>query len=387
MIDGVNIRERSRPPRHRNRNDRSGEGDGDDDYQDMNSVASVERTAAGTINAASEPAAVATTNAVAGRSMTAARLGIVKAMVGPAILYLPHSFADAGYLFAIVAMSAALLLYLYSSNRLLETWAFYKTELTTGVTAEALLQPKQSMEDDEVEMVSLTIGEKHVRDTELKPKISVVADVAALPTRSPTITPISETDDHGMPVTPNSVSYPQLAQIAYGNVGETAVRTGITLMQLGICLTYLIFVPRNLSKSLETLLAVDFPLWMGLMIMVLVEIPLSCGRDIRRLTTTNMLANGLILFGLLSCLWLALVASNPIDDEEAIDPSLLEKMSNLSPWNDRWYLFVGTSVSAMEWNGPSFLICGVRNEWFSSYSSLTLFFLTIDYIALHDTGR
>jgi hypothetical protein len=337
----MNIRERSRPQRNRNRADK---GDGDDDYQDMNSVASVEISGAGS---ASEPA----TSTATGRSMTAARLGIVKAMVGPAILYLPHSFADAGYLFAIVAMSAALLLYLYSSNRLLETWAFYKNKTNIGTGAESLLKEKESMDDnDEVEMVSLTVGDKHKHegDTDLKVTKVTVADVAPqTTTSSPTIIPTPfETDDHGMPVNPNSVSYPQLAKIAYGNVGETAVRTGITLMQLGICLTYFIFVPHNLSKSIETLFAVNVPLWIGLVGMVLVEIPLSCGRDIRRLHPTNVLANVLILFGLLSCLWLALFASN---GEDAVDDSsILEKMSSLSPWNDQWYLFVGTSVSGMD---------------------------------------
>jgi proton-coupled amino acid transporter len=195
------------------------------------------------------------------------------------------------------------------------------------------------------------VGDKDEGDTKFKP-MDVVANVAP-PTPSPTIpVPTFETDDHGMPVNPNSVSYPQLAQIAYGDVGETAVRTGITLMQLGICLTYFIFVPHNLSKSIETLLAVKVPLWIGLVSMVLVEIPLSCGRDIRRLHPTNVLANGLILFGLLSCLWLALFAttSSANNEENAIDSSsILEKMSSLSPWNDRWYLFVGTSVSGMEW--------------------------------------
>jgi hypothetical protein len=362
-----NIRERSHPQRHRNRSDRmvvpADEGDGDDDYQDMNSVAP-----AG--NNAFKPA---TATAAAGRSMTAARLGIVKAMVGPAILYLPHSFADAGYLFAIVAMSAALLLYLYSSNRLLETWAFYKTEIDTGATADASLiwiqESKESMDDDQVEMVSLTVNDKqHEGDTKLKSSKAMVADVVPSTTSPPTI-PTFETDDHGMPVSPNSVSYPQLAKIAYGNVGETAVRTGITLMQLGICLTYFIFVPHNLSKSIETLFAVQVPLWMGLVGMVLVEIPLSCGRDIRRLHPTNALANGLILFGLLSCLWLALFAASNDEatttsdkdgqNDNAIDSSILEKMSTLSPWNDQWYLFVGTSVSGVKWNGIYFWRYGV----------------------------
>jgi hypothetical protein len=398
-----------------------GGGDGGGDYQDMNSVSSLQGN--GTVTGTDDATATAT-----GRSITAARFGIVKAMVGPAILYLPHSFADAGYIFAILALAAASLLYLYSSKRLLETWAFccscrqakYNTSSSnsnsistsstgvtltgvTGTAAETLYNNKKRKErmlddhddhddDEAVEMVSLTIADKH---EESKIVVVVVTDNNntvvckneqhhAPPPRPATTTTIPttflETDNHGMPVllpllgvsNPSniSVSYPQLAQIAYGDVGETVVRTGITLMQLGICLTYFIFVPHNLSKSIETLLMMLFDeqqqvivpppsLWMCLVAMVLVEIPLSCGRDIRRLHPTNVLANALILFGLLSCLWLALfgtttaAASNTTtttaEEEHDMDSStttnMLEKMASLSPWNDQWYLFVGTSVS------------------------------------------
>eukprot|EP00977_Amphora_coffeiformis_P028482 scaffold35457_cov367-Amphora_coffeaeformis.AAC.1 len=54
-----------------------------------------------------------------GGTVAAAIFGIIKAMVGPAILYLPRSFANAGYLFALVALAVTLAMYLYASSTLL----------------------------------------------------------------------------------------------------------------------------------------------------------------------------------------------------------------------------------------------------------------------------
>ena len=49
------------------------------------------------------------------------------------------------------------------------------------------------------------------------------------------------------------LSYPELAYRALGPTGETIVKTGIAMMQSGVCLTYLIFVPQNLHFCLEFL--------------------------------------------------------------------------------------------------------------------------------------
>jgi hypothetical protein len=67
-----------------------------------------------------------------------------------------------------------------------------------------------------------------------------------------------------------------------------------------------IFVPQNLRTSALLLLNVDISTTLWLLLMMIVQIPLSWIRDIRRLTVTNLFANVLILFGLTSCLGLAM---------------------------------------------------------------------------------
>jgi len=118
-----------------------------------------------------------------GGSLTSAALGIFKGMVGPAILYLPHGFATTGYMLAIPIMLAATVLYLYSSSRLLDCWRLE----SEGIAA------KENGEE-----ISLVRAKK--RRTIL--------------------------------------SYPELAYRALGATGESVVKTGIALMQSGVCLTY-----------------------------------------------------------------------------------------------------------------------------------------------------
>ncbi len=59
-----------------------------------------------------------------GGDLKSAVLGIVKGMVGPAILYLPHGFAQAGWTIAVPMLFASTALYLASSSSLLECWEF-----------------------------------------------------------------------------------------------------------------------------------------------------------------------------------------------------------------------------------------------------------------------
>lgn len=119
-----------------------------------------------------------------GGSLTSAVLGIVKAMVGPAILYLPHGFAATGYLLAIPIMLGATVLYLYSSACLLDSWKL-ESDSTTVKSGDS-------------EQTSLMRSKKR----------------------------------------PTILSYPELAYRALGTTGESMVKTGIALMQSGVCLTY-----------------------------------------------------------------------------------------------------------------------------------------------------
>lgn len=171
---------------------------------------------------------------VSGETITAAVFGIVKAMVGPAILYLPHSFADAGYAFAIVALWICTFLYLYTSQRLLSTWRFVKSQ-------QAHKQQKNKRGQTEIEMTALVLGENPKSMTKRRTKYleeeNGESDDQNSTADTEEVVVYDILVDQEQPVG-NSISYPQLARIAYGECGENTVRAGITLMQLGVCLTY-----------------------------------------------------------------------------------------------------------------------------------------------------
>lgn len=201
-----------------------------------------------------------------------------KLKVGPAILYLPHGFANAGYLLAGPILMISTILFLCSSKCLLDSWKLESS----------------------------------------KEKERTV------------------------------LSYPELAYRALGPKGETMVKVGISMMQSGICLTYLIFVPQNLQKSCFSVFGLDLPASYFMIVMLVFQIPLSWIRDIRKLTVTNLLANILIMYGLCTCL--AFAFSNailPSEINDTRDPitEIIFKVEHLEPVNSEWFLFIGTSVS------------------------------------------
>lgn len=240
-----------------------------------------------------------------GGDLLSAVLGMIKGMVGPAILYLPHGFATTGYALALPIMFIATSMYLYSSRCLLEAWKM------------------ESLKAEE-DTVNLMIP----------------------PGGGPGPTAASHKNRRPRRVV---LSYPELANRALGPTGETVVKTGIALMQSGVCLTYLIFVPHNLHTSLLYLWNINLSpqIWLG--IMVLIEIPLSWITDIRKLTCTNFAANILILYGLMLCLGFAFEEMiHSSDTATNWHDSLLESFSTLEPFKSQWFLFVGTSVLLFE---------------------------------------
>jgi hypothetical protein len=91
---------------------------------------------------------------------------------------------------------------------------------------------------------------------------------------------------------------------------------------------------------------VRLPLWLCLVGMVIIEIPLSSIRNVSKLVTTNVIATCLIAFGLASCLFIA--TFHDTEGQNTVELGNVEDIaetSHMSPWNDHWYLFIGTSVS------------------------------------------
>ena len=221
-----------------------------------------------------------------GGDMTSAVLGIVKGMVGPAILYLPHGFAKAGWIFAIPCLILSTFLFLASSACLLDSW---------------------KIENAKSEDACLLSSAKSKRTI---------------------------------------LSYPELAYRALGSTGETFVKIGIAFMQSGVCLTYLIFVPQNLKTVTSIIFGYHVDASYFIIVMLIVEIPMSWIRDIRKLTITNLLANVLILYGLITCMGFAL--SNAINSDAGRGPisEIVHRFANLKMFNNEgWFLFIGTSVS------------------------------------------
>ncbi|KAL3915704.1 MAG: hypothetical protein SGILL_005521, partial [Bacillariaceae sp.] len=223
-----------------------------------------------------------------GGDLPSAVLGIIKGMVGPAILYLPHGFANAGWAVAIPILILCTILFLSSSACLLDSW---KLESSKATAANALLQKQ--------------------------PKRVIL-------------------------------SYPELAYRALGVPGEMMVKIGIALMQSGVCLTYLIFVPQNLKTVTKILMGYDIDASYFMIVMLLFQIPLSWIRDIRKLTITNLLANILILYGLITCLGFAF--ANAVQSEAGRGPleEIYYKFTNLDAFKSGWFLFIGTSVLLFE---------------------------------------
>ena len=228
-----------------------------------------------------------------GGDLHSAKLGIFKGMVGPAILYLPHGFAVSGYLIAICIIAVATAMYLHASRCLLEAW-------------------KLQSQRQHVALESAGNKQGH---------------------------------------TMHALSYSGLAKIAFGHTGEAVVATGIALMQAGVCLTYMIFVPHNLHTAMKYLTsdAISWSPAAWLVIMVALEIPLSWITDIRRLAVTNLIANLCIFYGLALCLIFAFGAAMSVTVSTTDDETSSSiKPHHLAPIGSQWFLFVGTSVLLFE---------------------------------------
>jgi solute carrier family 36 (proton-coupled amino acid transporter) len=280
--------------------------------------------------------------------LTSAMLATIRGMVGPAILYLPYGFANAGYVIALPLLATCTFFFLYSSDCLLDAWKYEHDKAYQNGSS-------SNTEDADVGNASC----------EQSPLL-VTNSTTSLPTAtaSPNAVPrqLVPLNQQQQQVLNNSesamLSYPELAYRALGTVGETCVKVGIASMQAGVCLTYLIFVPKNLHSSILYVFKTNIPPLFLLIGMIFVQIPLSWIRDIRKLTPTNLLANILILYGLLVCLGYAIVrccTTTAIDTLVHTDTSngnvignIWSHIYNLPPYQPNWILFIGTSVFLFE---------------------------------------
>lgn len=299
-----------------------------------------------------------------GGDLTSSVLGIIKGMVGPAILYLPHGLARSGYALAIPIMLLVTCLFLFSCECLLESWKLEHTQLLRQVEAKENPSAAGNSNDNNNKGSTGTIEEGENEDAETDADFDTKGEDGESTGLLSSDTFGTGSDLHHHKRT-FFLSYPELAYRAMGFRFEQLVKLGITLMQSCVCLTYLIFVPQNLSTAVHrlwgTLIA---PEWF-LLVMIAIQVPLSWIRDIRKLTVTNLLANVLILYGLLVCIALALrqaasdssmagflaaEASNATITSPLRGPieTIVERFEHLHAFGNEWFLFIGTSVFMFE---------------------------------------
>jgi len=167
-----------------------------------------------------------------GGDLKSAVLGIIKGMVGPAILYLPHGFANAGWMVAILVLFLSAALFLTSSACLLQSWKLLDSLNVRHVAIQML----SNVEDDD-------------NDDNSQDFAADQQDTTTMPTTSPASIMRTTSSSSATPL-----SYLELARQAFGSTRETLIKIGIAAMQSGVCLTYLIFVPQNFQASIQSLM-------------------------------------------------------------------------------------------------------------------------------------
>jgi proton-coupled amino acid transporter len=263
---------------------------------------------------------------VEGGSLGAAAFGIVKGTVGPAILYLPRGFYLSGYAVSIPAMIFATTMFIFNSYRLLDCW---KVESDRNHQVESRLKEVQAL----LQNTRTGTGTGNTRQG--GKQIQQYG---------------TNTVQQDRYFKAKMLTYPELAKRALGPY-SVVVETGIALFQFGVCLTYLIFVPDNLHQCIYSIFHVRVSKLYLLWAMIVVEIPLSWIRDIRKLTPTNVVASFLIAFGLCTVLAIAfLQGTETTMDTQTGEARLVfaQNLSTLEPITESWFLFIGTSFFMME---------------------------------------
>lgn len=141
-------------------------------------------------------------------------------MVGPAILYLPHGFPGAGFAVALPIWMGTTLFFLYASTCLLQVWQTQQGEQVSNDTID--IRRDDNNKPSTVTESSGLLDSHHNQTNNNRNSASQQQRRAAI-----------------------RLSYPELAYRALGPTGESFVKTGIALLQSGVCLTHLILCPRT----------------------------------------------------------------------------------------------------------------------------------------------
>lgn len=257
------------------------------------------------------PSMGAPTGGASAATLSDAAFAVIRSVVGPAALYLPHGVATAGVSASVVITVLSYLLFVAGTARLISCWRWHLRYF-----------PREA----------------------------------------------------GRPL----AGYPEVARDLAGKRAEKVVQFGIISLQLGVCVTYFIFVSSNIQSVLQLLFGgPKVHLTYLILSMALIELPLCCIRDIHRLAPTNRVANVLVGFSLILIVVYssAHLAHNGV--AAGVEPGIVGVWDSL--------LFVGTCLFAFE--GAATLTIPVgnslrpddRKEYFTVYLR-TVFCIAVVYL-------
>lgn len=141
----------------------------------------------------------------------------------------------------------------------------------------------------------------------------------------------------------SNVSYGMLGEKAFGRAGRLAVNVSLVLSQIGFCCSYLIFVQKNIGEVILQAFNIQNSLasysWTLIILQIPLYTPLTWVRHIEYFAITNLVADVLILFGLLYIIQYSV-------------HTLGENLPESSTWENfnsqNWALFLGTAVYCFE---------------------------------------
>lgn len=171
-------------------------------------------------------------------------------------------------------------------------------------------------------------------------------------------------------------SFGDIGGILYGKPLRTLILTSIVLSQIGFVSAYIVFTSENLQAFI--LAVSDCRTWIDIKFMVLMQLiiflPLSLIRDISKLAATALIADFLILLGLVYLYYyniLTIVTNHGVSDIVA--------------FNSRdWTLFIGTAIFTFEGIG---LIIPIqesmkRQQNFPPVLGLVMIIITVVFVSM-----
>ncbi|KAL1740128.1 transmembrane amino acid transporter protein-domain-containing protein [Schizophyllum fasciatum] len=167
-----------------------------------------------------------------------------------------------------------------------------------------------------------------------------------------------------------SGSFGDIGGKLYGNWMRYLILTSIVISQLGFVSAYIIFVAQNLQAFVMgvTKCATHLPMAATIGIQVLIFLPLVLIRDLAKLSTTALVADAFILFGLLYIFGteISIVAERGVAQVQAFN-------------YNSFSLFVGTAVFSFEGIGLVIPITDAMKEPRKFPKAITgvMFFLTV----------